>query len=306
MRRLFLLLIAFAASPSFGQSIAAPDLQAPDTTATPLMLWTLADEDNTVHLLGSVHFARPDLFPLAAPIEAAYDRAEVVVLEIDPAEMQAESVSLMQRGIFPDTTTLAHVLPDSLYARTLAAVQPLGLPEIAVAKMEPWMLSILVTTASLSNAGFGAGIDQHYYERAVADEKTVHALETAAFQIGMFDTMPMASQVDYLRVTLDDQADTAAMLDSMTDAWLSGDTAGLDVFMNESFAEFPELEAVVLTDRNAAWVPQVEALLDGSEDALVVVGAAHLVGDNSVVTMLRDEGYTVTQVSDIQASPAQD
>ncbi|MEM8559096.1 MAG: TraB/GumN family protein [Bacteroidota bacterium] len=292
MPRLFavLLLLALAAP-----TLAAQDSTDTPTSDTPLMLWSLADADNTVHLLGSVHFARADFFPLAAPIEAAYDSAEVVVFEIDLAEMQAEAMTMVQRGMFADTTTLADVVSDSLYAQALAATQAAGLPEPAVAKMEPWMLSLTLTSLDLMQKGYGAGIDQHYFERAVADEKRVQALETVAFQLDLFDTMPMDQQVEFLQVTLDGRDETEAMMAGMMTAWMDGDAEALDAFMDENFQDAPDLETALLTDRNAAWVPEIEALLDGTDDAFVVVGAGHLVGDDSVVAMLRAAGYTVTR-----------
>ncbi|MEM8599936.1 MAG: TraB/GumN family protein [Bacteroidota bacterium] len=282
---------------------AAPDGTVPggspsDSTGAALMLWTLADDDNTVALLGSVHFARPDLFPLAAPIEAAYDSAEVVVFELDLGDMEAHTMKLVQAGMFADTTTLASVLPNPLYARTLATAQPLGFPEMALAKMEPWMLSMMMSSLDLMSKGYSSGIDQHFHERAVADEKPVRALETIDMQIDLFDSMPMAQQVDFLRVTLDGQADSAAMMARMTDAWLAGDAQALAALMDEEMEDTPDLRSSLLLDRNAAWVPQIEALLDGSDDALVVVGAGHLVGDDSVVAMLRAKGHEVTQALD--------
>jgi uncharacterized protein YbaP (TraB family) len=66
--------------------------------------------------------------------------------------------------------------------------------------------------------------------------------------------------------------------------------------MNESMDDAPALYARMLTDRNAAWVPQIEQMLRGADDVLVVVGAAHLVGENSVVEMLRQRGYAVEQL----------
>jgi uncharacterized protein YbaP (TraB family) len=79
-------------------------------------------------------------------------------------------------------------------------------------------------------------------------------------------------------------------------AWRTGDAAAIDAIMNESMDDAPALYARMLTDRNAAWVPQIEQLLRGADDVLVVVGAAHLVGEHSVVEMLRQRGHTVEQL----------
>jgi uncharacterized protein YbaP (TraB family) len=107
--------------------------------------------------------------------------------------------------------------------------------------------------------------------------------------------MPMETQANFLRYTLDEQGNMVGVVDTLVATWERGDTAAMDALLNEGFAAFPELTTLLLDQRNEAWVPQIETLLDGSEDALVVVGAGHLVGDRSVVALLREKGYAITQ-----------
>ena len=71
--------------------------------------------------------------------------------------------------------------------------------------------------------------------------------------------------------------------------------AWADCWLSEEFAAFPELYRPLTEDRNRAWVVQLVDLLDDRDDYLVVVGALHLVGRNSVVDLLRQRGYSVTQ-----------
>jgi hypothetical protein len=65
--------------------------------------------------------------------------------------------------------------------------------------------------------------------------------------------------------------------------------------LSDEFDDFPELYRPLTEDRNRAWVEQLDDLLDDRDDYLVVVGALHLVGRNSVVDLLRQRGYTVTR-----------
>jgi uncharacterized protein YbaP (TraB family) len=43
-------------------------------------------------------------------------------------------------------------------------------------------------------------------------------------------------------------------------------------------------------------VPQIERLLDDKDDYLVVVGALHLVGKDSVIDLLERKGYELEQL----------
>jgi uncharacterized protein YbaP (TraB family) len=48
-------------------------------------------------------------------------------------------------------------------------------------------------------------------------------------------------------------------------------------------------------DRNRAWAARLVELLDDDDDYLVVVGALHLVGRDSVVDLLTKRGFAVVQ-----------
>ncbi|HEX6037368.1 TraB/GumN family protein, partial [Longimicrobium sp.] len=139
------------------------------------------------------------------------------------------------------------------------------------------------------------GIDVHFEGRAQADGKPLGSLESVDFQMGLMDGFSPEMQVEMLRQTLYDLPGTAEMMDRIVDAWRAGDATGMDALMNGSMGSRQVYDRM-LTDRNAAWVPQIERLLRGGDDVLVVVGAAHLVGDRSVVEMLRRRGYTVEQL----------
>ena len=59
--------------------------------------------------------------------------------------------------------------------------------------------------------------------------------------------------------------------------------------------DYPEIHRKVIDDRNRRWLPQIEGLLSRGENALIVVGAAHLVGKNGIIELLKDRGYSVEQ-----------
>jgi len=89
---------------------------------------------------------------------------------------------------------------------------------------------------------------------------------------------------------------TAAFFGDMVDAWSGGDDARLATLLDDGF-NHPALFDALLVARNRAWIPQIESLLAREgETALVVVGAGHLLGESSVVDMLRQAGYTVERL----------
>jgi uncharacterized protein YbaP (TraB family) len=67
-------------------------------------LWSIEGRSNKIHLLGSLHFFKPDAFPLAVSIEKAYAESERLVFETDLAAMQDPAVQarMMALGMYPE------------------------------------------------------------------------------------------------------------------------------------------------------------------------------------------------------------
>jgi uncharacterized protein YbaP (TraB family) len=82
----------------------------------------------------------------------------------------------------------------------------------------------------------------------------------------------------------------------MATAWHEGDAARFASRMSESMQDLPELKKVMLDDRNAAWVPKIEAYLDGTETAMILVGSGHLSGSGSLIDLLEKKGVKFTQM----------
>ena len=81
----------------------------------------------------------------------------------------------------------------------------------------------------------------------------------------------------------------------MKAAWRTGNTTALDRMTHETMAKHPGVYAALLTDRNLRWMPQIEACLAKPKPCLVVVGAAHLVGPDGLLTLMQRKGYKIEQ-----------
>lgn len=255
----------------------------------------------TVYMLGSIHLLTPDAYPLAPRVEQAYGEAERVFFEVNLDSLQARGAEMMPRGMWQNGQTLRGAIPADLYARVEQAASryaQMGISMAVLDRMEPWMVAMMLSQLEWAGAGLQAqhGVDMHIEGRAQRDGKALGSLESVDFQLGLMDGMSAAEQADMLRQTLDDLPGTQQLMREMVAAWRAGDAAAIDAQMNASMGRFPDYYDRMLTDRNAAWIPQIEQMLRGREDVLVVVGAAHLVGGESVVSMLRERGYTVDQL----------
>lgn len=100
-----------------------------------------------------------------------------------------------------------------------------------------------------------------------------------------------------------DLKDLPRMLAEAIAAWRAGDLRRIDeLLLRDSRRKYPEIHRALLTDRNVAWAPRIEALLATPEIEFVLVGAAHLPGTDGLMALLQARGCTVEQVR--RAKPA--
>ena len=264
------------------------------------VLWTVEGQHNTVYLLGSIHVLRASDGGLPQVADAAYADAEQLVMEIDMDEAAAEPLALvgsMQRAAtLPAGQTLRGVL-GSDYAHVEAQALEAGVDLAALDGYAPWFVALTLMTLELAKRGFdpALGIEQTLAARASTDHKPITGLETAEQQFAVLSSLPLPEQKRFLLMSLEEAGRMDEELESMLTAWRTGDTDKLETLLTAEFDKFPELYKPLTEDRNRAWMGKLVDLLDEDDDYLVVVGALHLVGHNSVVDLLRERGYEVRQ-----------
>jgi uncharacterized protein len=264
------------------------------------ILWAVQGHHNTVYLLGSVHVLRPGDAVLPAAAEHAFEDAERLVMEIDLDEPGSDPLSMVaemqQAALLPAGQTLSGVL-GSDYAAISEQARKAGIDLKSLDAFAPWFVAVSLLDVELAKRGYSAeyGIEQTLAARAIEQHKPIEGLETAAQQFQMLAGMPLEQQKRFLVMTLDESAQIDDELADLLRAWRTGDTETMARLLSAEYQDFPDLYRRLTVDRNRAWVDRLAGLLEDSDDCLVVVGAMHLVGPESVVDLLRQRGYTVTQ-----------
>lgn len=263
------------------------------------LLWVAKKGDTEVHLLGSFHMLKPQDYPMDPSIELAYAGAEKLVFEIDPAEMRSPDLSrgLMQAARFEKGGSLRAVLPEATRKKLEAFMGEAAV--LGSDGMKPWFISLNMTVSMIMQAGFdpSLGMDMHFMQRASEDGKPTSGLETVADQIAALSGSPMDEQVIGLEEVLRPREELMKRFDELHDFWRTGDADAIERLMVEELMDkTPATGKLLNEDRNRRWVPQIEAMLAGGDNTLVIVGALHLVGDVGLVELLRAKGYSVERV----------
>lgn len=269
------------------------------TAAGKSFMWSAVKGSTTIYLVGSIHLLSQDYYPLSPVLEDAFKSSNLLVEEVDFGEMMnpISQMTLLQRGMLPAGQTLESVATPQTMALVKKTTADLGPAIEPLKRFKPWMLAIALQGLELQKAGFDPqlGLDKHFYDAAVAGGKTVQGLETVEYQISRFDEMTNEQQDRLLAETLKELEREKSSISRLADAWKAGDTSMIEQVMLKDLKDDPAMYQRLLVERNRNWLPKIEALFGRDGRAFVVVGAAHLVGPDGLVQMLRSKGYRVEQ-----------
>jgi uncharacterized protein YbaP (TraB family) len=262
-------------------------------------LWKVHAGSKVLYLAGSVHALGADSYPLSAAYENAFTAAGTLVEEINLAEAEQLSAApmLLAKGLYTDGRTFESAVGKDTATMVETRLKNTGIPMEMIRTMKPWMVMLLITAFEAQKAGLDAalGLDKYFFDKARAAGKPVLALETAESQIDRFDKMPESLQEQMLRSTLSELDVQSNSVAAMIGAWRSGNAAALEKMALSSFDGYRGAYTSLIVERNNNWVPQIEACMAKSQPCFVVVGAAHLIGPDGLLTLLRKKGYRIEQ-----------
>ena len=269
--------------------------QAPGSTKS--FLWKVQAGATVLYLAGSIHALSADAYPLSPAFERAFAASDTLVEEIDLAEVGTAAPMLIARGMYLNGGRFESSVSKETATLVAERVKTSGLPVEIIQTMKPWMVMLTLTALEAQRAGFDAnlGLDKHFFDRTKAAGRPVVGLETAESQVDRLDSMSERLQEQLLRSTLDELDTQRDSLTSIVSAWRRGDAATLEKDLLGSFADYPAAYTSLIVERNQNWMPQIEACFARPRPCLVVVGAAHLVGPDGLLTLLRRKGYGVEQ-----------
>lgn len=263
-------------------------------------LWKVQGKSNVVYLLGTIHLLRSNDYPLPQVMESAFTNSQTAVFEvdIDKANDPAMSMGLISKAMLPQGQTLRDVLPEKVYNSFTNHAAEVGLPSMLYDTMKPGMAVLMLEAMELTKLGADPeyGEDQHFFNLAKDSNRKIIPLETIDFQLGLMLNFTGPDEELMLEKSLAEMDDEKKEYNDMVAAWKTGNAAELEKLLNEMRTDAPTIFKKLVSDRTASWVPKANELLQGSQNAIIIVGAGHLVGPDGMVELLKKQGYKVTQL----------
>jgi uncharacterized protein YbaP (TraB family) len=275
---------------------AAPSISAvPETAAPPF--WIVERDGKRLYLFGSIHMLPPQTKWKREEIERALDASQVFVFEAPLSDDDREISRFVEaQGTLRDGLLLRDALPPERYAEletTAAGVQ--CAPDM-FRTLRPWMAAITLERCSFTHTGFSRyyGADQTIAREAKAHGATLAYLETMDEQLSAFSGLAPEEEIAYLTRTLRGVKADPDLPHELLSAWSSGNVEVLAQLIDSGFDGAPALKSRLLIERNRRWIARIKEMLASDGTHFVTVGVGHLVGEGSVVALLRAEGFSVT------------
>ena len=281
----------------------AQEIKANIGPNTPLMMWQNKNRRSQISIVGSVHSLKATLLPLPDPIDQAFEQSSHVVVETNVLQADDGSTSrawLVDQLTLAPEQSLRSMLNDRNFEQLQKILRNTGLKFETLNRLKPAFAATNIVNARLDAFGFSRkwGMEQQFLERA--DFRTIVSLETTKQQITLLAQTAMEIQLRILSESLVSDTELESMVTSLVSAWWHGD----DVAIENSFQDdsenseaYENFQRNLLDKRNFQMADKIIELLDVPGHYFVLIGAAHLIGSNSIINILQERGITLQRVA---------
>lgn len=278
-------------------------------TAT-LPFWTVTDPATgaKIYLLGSIHAAREDLYPLPQAIMDAYNNSDYLVVEaniVTAEQDMALLVRCMEKMVYTNGSKITSYISDELYQEAKKLLIQEGMYNITLDYMMPvmWATTIQNIWVEKSSLRSELGVDRHFLTLAASDGKTIVEVESVEDQYAMLASFSPKLQELFLSSSIQEPEIQVQELEELYNVWLEGDLEKIEALSSEVDESLTEEEQVLVEEykqkllygRNSAMAQRAEAFLKEQKTCFFIVGAAHMAGETGVLAYLTEKGYQITE-----------
>jgi len=292
----------------FAFLVASLPTKAQNTVLEKSIFWEVSGKGKAkIYILGTHHLYSNDFVKKSAPIQQALKKADIVIGEIViDTNILRMGMKMLQYVYMKDNTLKKLLSPADYTLVNEYALKNLGMDIANMNTMKPIMLYQMLIAKKYTQAtgktdskqmqSLDNSIDAYIQKEGFRNKKEVRGLEEAEDQMKiLYDGYTLERQVEMLlELVKDEKSGSDEELQTMDNLYATQDLQALFDF-TQKFST-PEETKLLLTNRNNAWIPQLEKLLTGKKNAFVAVGAGHLAGDIGILTQLAKIGYTLKPI----------
>src|SRR6266853_2358855 len=271
-------------------------------------VWRVTNAKAPFYLVGSIHALSKSDYPLPSPYEVALRDSRRFVFEFEPNRGAEFEKKFEAAAKYPPGQDIRSKIDPELFAwlrQNIFTVKtdPRRGKQGRVAgfdselRYKPWWIAQhLAAPASYSRSSTSRGLDNYFVDHARIARKEIAGLEPVDEHVAVMGGMSDRDAEFMLRDALSQPGDGAKESSRMYKAWRRGDTEALWAGDARLRKEAPSIAARLVENRNAKWVPRIEAELKTVKPTAILAGALHFSGPRSVIALLQKRGYTIEQL----------
>ena len=264
------------------------------------MIYKIQGKTNTVYILGSLHALAEEYYPLTRAFSYSYFNSQKLIFEIDPEILFSNEIGTERENYstFQNGMTLQKALSSETYRQLTKYLLGMGINIEDIQNYKPWKAYLLASGGLDSSKDFRAdlGIERYFYQKAKDAGKPIGGLETPKDQWDAFDNLTFKEQEALTIEVLKDRTKLEKNFMQLVKSWHQGDLEGMAKHV-ETYKAFPKYYHGILVRRNHNWVPKIEQFLTDTKNYFIIVGVAHLAGEDGLLTLLKKRGYELERVS---------
>ena len=266
------------------------------------MFWEInGTHGGKVYLLGSMHVGAEEMYPLDPYINEAFEKSNYLFVEVKQNEktIMTMNKALFQRGRYESNETIANHIAPETYTQMQEWLKTYQMPIDSLDQYKPWVAALNLSMFELMQLGFSPmyGIDKYFESKAKHMSKQIYSLEGVSEQIGvlMFDENDY--QENFLKMVMSSKKASKSDMDILIDAYKEGNVSYFEQEVLAPINSYPKIKELLLTNRNVKMLEKIKRYINSKKGRkyFIVVGLAHLIGEEGLVEMIRASDYNVTR-----------
>jgi uncharacterized protein YbaP (TraB family) len=263
-------------------------------------VWKVSNDKNTLYIGGTIHLLKEESFPLPTEYDKAYALSDKLIFETDIEATQSPEFQQKVMGhlILTDGSTLESHLTTETFQALKKHLQSKGIPIENFQPLKPAAVALTISGLEFQANGFlQQGVDQYYSSKAKSDSKAQGWLESIDEQIGFITSLGQGESDKMISYTLEDLESLPQQLNALLQVWEEGNLDKMEALMITDMQEqAPQMYKDLLVNRNNNWLPKITQMLNNPQTEFVLIGAAHLAGEDSVLNKLKAKGYKIEKL----------
>lgn len=261
-------------------------------------VWKVSKNSNHIYIAGTMHILSKSDYPLKDEFSQAFVNSDDIVFEADLSEGETLEFQkyIRENSIYSNGKNIKDFLSNETYESLLKYLKSKNMP-LGILNMKPGFILSTISIRLYAEAGFNvSGVDAFMEHQARKRNKDRIYLETLKDQIEFISNMGVGNEESFIKYTLAEIDKSSVQIPLVHKAWKNGDTKVLAEYMSEFKTLFPKAYELMITKRNNKWIGKIEKMFDSKDIEYVLIGFAHLAGEDSILKKLKALGYEIQRV----------